>query len=88
MTHPHDPDKVTVTGHYDDRGECRQIFVYLNYDTVTAADVADAVRAVFKPDVTERDLGLGQTRAFPFVGLNGHAVAPLPTRAEGEWFNK
>lgn len=85
---PHELDKVTVTGHYDDDGACRQIFVYLNTDYVTAADVADAVRAVFRPDVAQRDHSLGGTKAFPLVGLNGHSIAPTPQRADSEWFKQ
>lgn len=88
MTHSIEPDKVTVTGHYDDNGQCRQIFVYLNGDDVTAADVAEAVRSVFRPETTQRDGGFGETRAFPFVGLNGHAIAPRPTANDPEWFPK
>lgn len=84
------PDKVTVTGHYDDYGACRQIFVYLNGDDVTASDVAEAVRAVFRPDpgVTHRNDTTGQTKAFPLVGINGHSVNPGPPNAEAKWFHE
>lgn len=90
MTHPFEPDKVTVTGHYDDDGQCRQIFVYLNADVVTAADVAEAVRAVFHPDppATVRDPGLGETRAYPFVNINGRAINPGPGDVVSKWFDQ
>lgn len=90
MTHAKEPDKVTITGHYDDDGACRQIFVYLNGDTVTPAEVADAIRAVFRPDpqVTAGNGVGGATRAFPLIGVNGHAVNPGPAKVADEWFAK
>lgn len=85
MTFP-DPDKVTIAAHYDDKGECRQIMVYLNSDYLTPHDVAEAVRAVFKPNaVTNSDPLSGGTRQFPFVGLNGHAINPGPPKPDEEW---
>lgn len=90
MTHPLEPDKVTVSGHYDDSGTCRQIFVYLNADVVTVADVAEAVRAVFRPEpaTTDSDPGLGRTRAFPFVAINPHAINQGPDNSGSKWFRE
>jgi hypothetical protein len=88
MNLPHEFDKVTVTGYYDDDDRCRQIFVYLNGDDVTARDVAEAVRAVFRPDVTQRDRSHGDTRAFPQIGVNGHAVAPPSELDDKDWFRQ
>lgn len=87
MTHP-EMDKVTVTAHYDDAGACRQIYVYLNDDHIAPEDVANAVRAVFRPDTgtTVRNHHLDETRAFPYVSLNGHSVAPKRDPSGQEWF--
>jgi hypothetical protein len=81
-------DKVTVTGHYDAAGQCRQVFVYLNSEVVTARDVAEAVRAVFRPEPTQRDGGFGDTKAYPFVGLNGNPNPAPQTKNEREWFKE
>jgi hypothetical protein len=68
-------DKVTVTAHYDDSGRCRSIFVYLNDDFVTTADVAAAVRSVFRPEAQHpawNSATVSNDIVVPHVRLNGN----------------
>jgi len=66
-------DKVTVTAHYDDHGRCRSVFVYLNDDFITSADVSAAVRAVFRPEANHWNATtVGNDVALPTVRVNGH----------------
>lgn len=70
-------DKVTVTGHYDEAGTCRSIFVYLNDSIVTTSDVAAAVRAVFRPDVAPAwNAATVSNEIVPAVRVNGVDLYP------------
>lgn len=73
-------DRVTVTAHYDDLGRARSIFIYLNDDNLSPADVTAAVRALFRPDrTTWNDVTVGN----PQVRVNG---AALDANDKPPWF--
>lgn len=83
-------DKVTVTAHYDDRGLCRSIYVYLNDDMISTSDVAAAVKAVFKPEAhhdTWNAVTVGSQTVVPqpSVRVNGSDVV-APTPGKTGWF--
>lgn len=61
-------DKVRISAYYEQgTNACHNIEVFMNYDGITARDVADAIRALFNPDallqqaLTPRSGGLGST---------------------------
>lgn len=60
------PDKVTISCHYGDDEKCKQILIYLNYDQVTAEDIARIIESAFNASiVTVRDMQLGTTLRLP-----------------------
>lgn len=66
-----DTDKATICAHYDDDGRCRSVFVYLNDTYVTTADVAAAVRAVFRPESHVEPWNGVTDGELPQVRVNG-----------------
>lgn len=66
MSEEYATDKVTISCHYGDDEKCKQILIYLNYDQVTAEDIARVIEAAFNASiVTIRDLQRGTTTRLP-----------------------
>lgn len=77
------PDKVRVAAYYDERdGSCHSIDVVLNYDGISRDDLAQVIRAVFRPElpskVTQRDAELGSTGVLQ-MGRTIHDAATTVT---------
>lgn len=66
MTEPeYVPDRVTIACHYGDDEKCKQIMIYLNYDHVTAEDIARCVEAAFNASVvTVGEMSVRMPRRF------------------------
>lgn len=63
MTEPVYQDRVTISCTFGDDEKCKQIMIYLNYDEITAEDIARCVEAAFNASmVTVRNLGGGGMR--------------------------
>ena len=91
-------DKVRISAYYDEStNACHSIEIIMNYDGITARDVADAVQAMFNPDAlmrqatTPRSGELGATDVIQRVRDDGpRPVNPMPrvrfngTRLEGD----
>lgn len=77
-------DKATICAHYDDDGRCRSIFVYLNDARVTTADVASAVRSVFRPESTAWNAVTARNE-LPRVRVNGTELFDNTNTPPG-WF--